>query len=318
MNRLSFSRSPETVVLFIFNRPDLTRRVLEVVRAARPAQLLVIADGPRIQHPEDAAQCAAVRALIDQMKWECPVHKNYASNNMGTKRRLESGLDWVFARTESAILLEDDFLPHPSFFEFCSELLERYRESERVMAICGTDLTQEQCPRQESYRFSRYPVIWGWATWRRAWRLHDPSMTAWSEWLQTHRLNTYLGDAKASRYWSYILQSEFEASETWDYAWMFSAWRHNGLSIHPTVNLVSNIGFGTGASHTRDANSSLANRPVREMKFPLQHPNYILRDAAADHLIEERVFSGTLNQVMLRARQALHEQRATNMKGNAP
>lgn len=292
----------QPVVLFIFNRPETTHQVLSAIRAVKPPLLFVVADGPRADHPEDGASCAATRALIDQVDWDCAVRKDFASENLGIKQRVESGLDWVFADTGTAIVLEDDCSPHPTFFRFCEELLGRYEFHDRVMTISGTDLSAERRPSRFSYRFSRYPVTWGWATWRRAWRWYDPLMTAWTPSLQSSWLDGYLGDTRASQYWSYIFNSERAAPENWDYAWTFSSWQHDGLSIHPNVNLVSNIGFGAGASHTLDLKNTLANCPVEALSFPLQHPETVSRDAGADTNLEEFVFAGNLTRMLERVR----------------
>jgi hypothetical protein len=218
-------------------------------------------------------------------------------------------LDWVFRHVEDAIVLEDDCLPDVSFFRFCSELLAKYRDTDQIKAICGTDLLSGEAERDESYRFSRYPVIWGWATWRRAWQSYDSGLRSFPTALETKWLGAYLGDARTAEYWTSLFQREYMADEIWDYAWTFSVWQSNGLSIHSSMNLVSNIGFGAEASHTLSAASELANLPVHQMEFPLRHPEAIVRDEAADTLIEEKVFSGKMRQALLRARQAMLDHR---------
>src|SRR6185295_3256318 len=128
--------SLETPVAFlIFNRPDTTARVFEAIAAARPRTLLVVADGPRADRAAEAEQCRATRAIIDRVDWACEVLVNYADENLGCKRRVSSGLTWVFEQTSRAIILEDDCLPHPTFFRYCEELLDRYEDDERVMSI---------------------------------------------------------------------------------------------------------------------------------------------------------------------------------------
>lgn len=303
-------RCSEPVALFIFNRPDTTRRVLDAIRVVQPSVMFVVADGPRGGHPEDAATCAAARALIDQVDWHCAVSKNYAGENLGIRRRVTSGLDWVFAHAEEAIVLEDDCLPHPTFFRFCEELLARYRSDDRIVTISGTDLTWGEHASPYSYRFSRYPVIWGWATWRRAWQLYDPMMCAWPPSLQSKWLEGYLGDVRAAQYWAYVFNTEYTAQQTWDHEWTFSAWQHDRLSVHPAANLVSNIGFGQDPNHTLDPNSRLANRLLKAMLFPLRHPETTSRDAAADDIVERNAFSGNLTRMLERARQQQLQQRA--------
>lgn len=283
------------VVLIIFNRPDTTAKVFEAIRQAKPSQLLVIADGPRPEKPGEAEKCAATRAIIDRIDWDCEVLKNYSEINLGCQQRVSSGLDWVFQTVETAIILEDDCLPHPTFFRFCAELLAKYRDEPRVMAISGDNF---QCGQNsetdKSYYFSHYPHCWGWATWRRAWQHYDVKMKQWPEVRQTDWLQNILPDIHAVKYWSNIFEKVYSAGlNSWAYAWTFTCWRHRGLTILPNVNLVSNIGFGAEASHTKDVNSIFANMPVNEINFPLVHPTAIARNILADDFTEKIVFSGS-------------------------
>jgi hypothetical protein len=283
------------VALLLFNRPSTTALVFAAIRAARPRQLFLIADGPRANHADDAERCAAARAIVEAVDWDCDVRRDYAPANLGIKARVDSGLDWLFDQVETAIILEDDCLPEPSFFRFCQELLERYFDETQVMTISGSDFRLGPLEDDASYRFSRYPLIWGWATWRRAWRLYDRRMTGWRQALDSGWLQTIFDDPRAVQYWAFILQQNAETLENWDYAWMFASWRCAGLSIHPAVNLVSNIGFAADASHTRNAHDAFANLPTASMAFPLHHPPAIQRDDAADRLIEKSAFSGMLD-----------------------
>lgn len=282
------------VVLIIFNRPDTTAKVFQAIRQAKPSQLLVIADGPRPEKLGEAEKCAATRAIIDRIDWDCEVLKNYSEINLGCEQRVSSGLDWVFQTVETAIILEDDCLPHPTFFRFCAELLAKYRDEPRVMAISGDNFQFDQnSETDKSYYFSRYPHCWGWATWRRAWQHYDVKMTQWPQVRQTDWLPNILPDVESVKYWSTIFEKVYSVGlNTWDYAWTFTCWMHRGLTILPNVNLVSNIGFGAEASHTKDVNSIFANMPVNEINFPLLHPTAIARNILADDFTEKIVFSG--------------------------
>ena len=256
----------------------------EVARA-KPAKLLLIADGPRAGHAGDEENCAATRAVVERVDWECEVLRNYSDVNLGCKLRPASGIDWVFENVEEAIILEDDCLPHPSFFRFCEELLEKYRDDERVMMISGNDFQHGENATPYSYRFSRYTNTWGWASWRRAWRCFDVQMRMWPLLEDTEWLVEVLGNKEAAAHWQAVFARTFQASDTvWDFQWLFSCWIQNGLSISPSVNLVSNIGFGEDATHTKST-SEIANLPISEMAFPLRHPPWMLRDRAADELI---------------------------------
>ena len=279
------------VAFIIFNRPDTTAQVFEVIRQAEPSRLLVIADGPRPDHPGEPEKCAAARSVVDQVDWDCEVLRNFAETNMGCKQRVSSGLDWVFDTVEEAIILEDDCLPHPTFFRFCEELLKRYWDDERIMAISGDNFQLGRRRTQDSYYFSRYSHCWGWATWRRAWRQYDGEMRLWHTIRDDRWLGDILENERAIAYWTRILEKTYNGDiDSWAYRWTFACWIQSGLTILPNVNLVSNIGFGPGAIHTADSNSPLANMAVHAMSFPLWHPPFVIRDAKADSYTQKEVF----------------------------
>lgn len=309
------SRTP--VVLFIYNRPETTAEVMRAIRAARPPALYVVADGARPSHPGDDARYQAARQIALQVDWECRVETNFAEANMGLKRRVESGLDWVFEQVSEAVILEDDCVPDPTFFQFCDELLELYRDDERVMTISGSDFKFGMSNDPYSYTFSRYPLIWGWATWRRAWIKNDPHMTTLPEAIRSGRLEAMLGDRHAAQYWAYVLNDNLQTSSSWDYAWLWSIWEHNGLCIHPNTNLVENIGFGADATHTHDAKSLLANMLCVPLEASLRHPPCVERNADADVLVDDIAFSGSVRRLwnVLQTRRAAVARLTANPAG---
>lgn len=290
------------VVMIIFNRPDTTDRVFAEVARARPRTLLVIGDGPRETHPGEAELCATTRRVIDQVNWPCNVLTNYADRNMGCRQRVASGLSWVFETVEEAIILEDDCVPEPSFFRFCDELLAHYRTDESVMMISGDNFQQGKLRGQASYYFSRYCHVWGWASWRRAWRHYDVEMSDWPEVRNSALLGEVLDDRGQVRRWSKnfdIIHSG--VVDTWDVQWMYACWRQRALTIIPNTNLVTNIGFGVAATHTKNETDRFAALPVQPMKFPLQHPSTILRHAEADQFTERTMFHPSWTARMQRA-----------------
>ena len=284
------SMSFEVPILFcIFNRPDETKRVFEAIAQRRPRNLFVIGDGPRTDVPSDIESVYATRAVLDNIDWKCNVQCNYANSNMGCRMRMATGLDWAFRQSEELIILEDDCLPDPTFFDFCASLLQRYRDQEDVMMISG-DNFQPNRRTVASYYFSRWPHIWGWASWRRAWKHFDIEMTDW------HRLQTEVNFASQFEtreeylYWSQVFDGLAAGQiDTWDFAWMFACWKMGGLTILPESNLVSNIGFGMQATHTRDSNSTLANLSTSPIEY-LIHPLEIERHVEADRWTYENLF----------------------------
>ncbi len=318
MNK-SESKLDTPVAVIVFNRPHVTRRVFEVLRQVKPATLFVIADGPRANRPEDAALCEATRAIFEKVDWECQVIRNYATQNLGCGRRPASGISWVFEQVPEAIILEDDCLPHPAFFRYCAELLAYYREDERIAHIGGTCFYPEINPTSASYRFSRYPLCWGWASWRRSWRHFDAELqdlTTTSASGELDEVLSYWLETEAARgFWRerFAAVQATEKSHVWDYQWILACWRQRALSIYPNVNLVSNIGFGDDATHTLSAKATLqpvfdrfglsaegatsrwlaaaygqlfpfsfGNLETSPMDFPLRHPTVVERYVAAD------------------------------------
>jgi hypothetical protein len=284
-------------LIIIFNRPEVTAKVAEAIAKAKPPLVFVFADGPRTDRPGEAEKCAATRAAIDRIDWPCDVLKNYSDVNLGCGRGVTSGIDWVFHQTDRAMIFEDDCLPDPSFFPFCDELLERYRDDERIMQIAGCNLQCGHRRGAHSYFFSRFNTCWGWATWRRAWNHMDLSMKKWSAYRHTSWVLDRVGDAAAARYLSQKFEDAYRAGgriDYFDYPWMFATWVQNGLCIVPNVNLVSNIGFGDHATHTKWSESRWANLARTGMPFPLQHPPSIMRHQEADDFFVRQVVRGDI------------------------
>jgi hypothetical protein len=281
------------VAFLIFNRPDTTEKVFEAIRQAKPPKLLVVADGPRVDRPGEAEKCAAARAVINGVDWECEVLTNYSDLNLGCKKRVVSGLDWVFETVEEAIILEDDCLPHPSFFPFCEQLLEIYKNDLRIMQICGSNVLKNQVHIDDSYYFSKYGPIWGWASWRRAWQYYDMNIKLWGKIKEKKLyLDFCLTENEASQRLDLYDKLAANKIDTWDYQWGFAKMINSGLSIIPHVNLISNIGFRDDATHVTNKNSPLANLPVHSIKFPLQHPSFVLRNIHMDRSYSQQAFPG--------------------------
>lgn len=281
------------VVLIIFNRPDTTEKVLEAIAQARPSRLFVIADGPRPGRQREAEKCETARAIIERIDWDCEVIKDYSPVNMGLQRRITSGLDKVFQAVNEAIILEDDCLTEPTFFRYCHDLLVRYRDEKQVMMIGGNNFQFGRQRSGDSYYFSRYFHIWGWATWRRAWQQFDRAMSDWpvrrdQGWLEgCPWLNS-----RAVKYWQRIFQLTYDNQiDSWAYRWLYTGWKQDGLAVTPQHNLVSNIGFGSNATHTRGGVNFLANMPIIPLTLPLRHPPMISPNIAADRFTQDKLYS---------------------------
>ena len=278
------------VAFFIFNRPDTTLRVFEAIAAAQPERLLVVADGARADRPDEANLVAQTRAIIDLVNWPCVVDTNFAIENLGCKPRVSSGLEWVFEKVEEAIILEDDCLPDPSFFGYCTQLLERYREDDRVAAISGDNFQNGMSRTSDSYYFSKYFHCWGWASWRRVVQQVDFEMKSWPEFDQRDGLREWADSEAELNYWRNLFSLQHAGEiNSWAYPFFYSCWEQGSLTILPDVNLVSNIGFDQDATHTTSAESNLANLPTFDIG-ELKHPIDVQRNKSADEYTFENVF----------------------------
>lgn len=284
------------VILLVFNRPEHTLQVIERVKLVKPPVLLVVADGPRPGRPEDKEACAQVRRLIEtELDWKPEVLTNYAETNLGLRPRTVSGLTWAFDLVEQAIVLEDDNVPHPSFFRFCGELLERYRDDTRIAAISGDNFQPQPFVCDASYYFSKYPHCSGWACWRRAWRHFDDAMDCWPALRETNWLRSLVGDPGQARFW----MDQFDRAHrrelnSWATAWVFSCWSQSMLAVLPRVNLVENIGFGPSATHTKTDRGGVLRVPSGEIEFPLRHPSCVVINQAADDFSQRKLFGPEL------------------------
>jgi len=281
------------VALIIFNRPEAARRVLAAVRKVKPSQLFVIADGVRVNNPEEAKNCELARKVIEEVDWECQIQKKYGQVNLGCGKAPAEGISWVFEHVPECIILEDDCVPEPTFFRFCAELLDKYRQDSRVMMISGNHHLLQKKQIEDSYFFSRNTQTWGWATWKRAWNFYDYDMAVWPQIKNTHWLERILGSRQLAKYWECLFDRCYKDQnrDYWDYQWTLCCWAQNGLNIIPDRNLVTNIGFGDlGGIHFSKDCCSFGNLPTYEMKFPLRHPSVMIQHIEADRQIQRDVY----------------------------
>jgi hypothetical protein len=278
------------VVFLVFNRPDLTERVFSRIAEAKPKTLLLIADGPR--NGKEAALCDQVRKTVDRIDWECKVLRNFSDVNLGCKHRVASGLDWVFSQVDEAIILEDDCLPSHSFFYFCQTLLERFRDDKRIFMIGGDNFQFGLNRAEDSYYFSRYAEVWGWATWKRAWQYYDVTMKSWPAFKAAGGMRWAFEHPAEQQYWGHYFQETYDGKiDTWDYIWFYTCLSQSGLSVLPNINLVSNLGFGPNATHTFDIASHFANLPAGEIQH-IRHPQHLIRHVDADTYYFENFVKG--------------------------
>lgn len=265
------------VLFLVFNRPEPTFRVFEAIRKARPEKLYVAADGPRSNRPGEAEYCTQARRVVERVDWPCQVRTLFREQNVGCRRAVSEAITWFFESEEEGIILEDDCLPAPDFFHFCSEALGVYRSEPQVMHVGGHVLLE--APDKEDLFFSHLVPIWGWATWRRAWNTFDTEMSRIDE-LEQLPLNEWFG-SQASNVRKAIRRIHDDKVDAWGARWALSVLVNDGLSVLPRSNLISNVGFGKDATHTK-VDSHLANLPLGGLSEALARKPDLSADPSYD------------------------------------
>ena len=280
-------------MLLIFRRADLVRRQIEGLRSVRPFRVYVAGDGPRPDHPDDASACQAAREALADIDWPCELRTLFRPSNLGLKRAVSQAIDWFFEQEDQGIILEEDCLPHPSFFPYCGALLDRYRHDVRVMQISGTNFQPERrTSGGQSYFFSRYNHVWGWATWRRAWTMYRRNFEGLGEFLEETSENGFWENRREKKYWSKMFaRAQQEVVGSWAYRWTYTIWVEGGLCIYPETNMVSNLGFDTDATNTIKPDKVKGSQPVRALTA-LTHPSTVMRNRPADGWTFEHLYWG--------------------------
>ncbi|MCW7482105.1 hypothetical protein [Leptospira kanakyensis] len=259
------------VLLISFNRPDLTKLTLKRIIESNPSKIYFAVDGARKQKEGEIEKVEQVRALVNLIPNSIEYETKFSTSNQGCRNGVTSAITWFFSMEEKGIILEDDCLPDLTFFQFCENLLEYYKKDDRIGMISGDNFFTNQISIRESYYFSKYFHIWGWASWRRAWegyqaenvKLEDVELV----------LDKKLSNKRAKQIWiRWIMDSSSGIVDTWDHQWTYHNWKNNRISIMPNKNLIKNLGFRSDGTHTLDENSQFSSLPVESMEFPLIHP----------------------------------------------
>ncbi len=263
------------VLLITFNRPAHTNKVFEVIRKNKISKLYVFQDGVRANHPQDLDKSKEVRDIFaENIDWDCELKTFYSEINLGCGYGPVAAINWFFKQEEAGIILEDDCLPADSFFPFCADLLQKYKEDKRVGIISGFNPLQKWKSNAYSYSFSLLGGNWGWASWRDRWAKFDYSAKAWQTKEGKDRVKTILARDKyyklfTKEFNTYLLE---ERADVWDFQWFFARLYNNYYSIVPSVNQIQNIGFGVESTHTSNSNDRVVRIHKGELLLPLVHP----------------------------------------------
>lgn len=274
----------DAILFLVFNRIDTTSLVFYKIKEAAPKRLYVAADGPR--NADEFQKCKQVREIAMNIDWECEVKTLFRDENLGCRVAVSEAINWFFDQEEAGIILEDDCLPSSSFFGFCSEMLKKYRSDDRIGHISGANFQNGIKRGESSYYFSRLPHIWGWASWRRAWKNYDVNMSSFPSFKISDLENSPSHNPYKQTWYNNLEDTYNGKIDTWDYQYSYFTIIHNYLSIAPNQNFIKNIGFGADATHTTD-DHVFANLEAEEIDSII-NPLFFIPNVEADLYTQNR------------------------------
>ena len=283
------------ILLLAFNRPDTTEKVFSAIRKVKPKKLFISVDGPR--NDFEKIKVDEVKKIVSNVDWPCTVKKIFNKKNLGLMQTATNAFNYLFKNAEQGIILEDDCLANESFFKFCEEMLQKYKDNEKIMHISGDNFQRGWKRNNYSYYFSKNPHGWGWATWRRAWKKYDATMKNYPT-LRKNLKNIFPNKIERTHIRNMLDDAYFNNQNAVDIRWMYTIITNDGLAILPNKNLVTNIGFGNDSTHTKPVDSYLS-LPSFDMDFPLIHPQIIARDGISDERYAKWVFKNKIKKYFL-------------------
>lgn len=267
------------VLLITFNRPDVTKVLLERILEANPPKLYYFNDAPRPGNENDRINCQAVRDLINNIPYDGELLTRFEEKNLGCKGGESTAMTWLFENEEMGIVLEDDTLPTLDFFPYCEEMLHKYKDDDRIMSIGGCNLLNEWKSDEQDYHFTNYPSFWGWAGWQRVWKNYDVTMKEWNDPKVREMVLQYLPTEEFRQ----LRTSEFDSlvsgrNDTWDYQFLFQHHINHGLGVVPSKNMISNIGINHVEAVHMIGDSPFSDLAPQEISLPMSHNPFIIPD----------------------------------------
>ena len=263
------------ILITIYNRVDVTFKLYKILEVIQPKYLYINADGPKVNNELDYLRCNNTRNLFLNLSWDCVIKYNFSSDNKGCKLSVSDAITWFFNENEYGIILEDDCIPNLSFFYYCKEILEKYKNDNRIFHINGTNFSSNvKSYTTDSYSFTKFVSIWGWATWRRSWLKYDINMINFPNFTKQQFDNKSFSSYAKHHYYKSFEDMYFNRSNSWCTQWIFAIYFHNGITITPNCNLVSNIGTQDNPTHKFLINRFRDFLNTKELTFPLIHPKF--------------------------------------------
>lgn len=306
----------KTPILFlIYNRPNISAKAFSSIAKIKPKYLYVAADGPKDE--VDRSLCFKTRDKIKSLiNWDCDLKTLESRENIGCKSSVIGAIDWLFKNEDRGIILEDDCDASEDFFRFCKEMLELYKNEEKVMHISGENPLDRKVG-NASYYFSPIEHCWGWATWKRAWDHFDPDMENFPAYKANKSLKQIFDRKKDIFYWDKIFDDIYSdrLNSSWAYIWTFSIFQKSGVCVTPNYNMISNLGFGKEATHSKVYDKNLANRNFENLGN-ISHPESIsIFNNVTNEIMDERFRFVSGMELVTLHRQASEIKRNGDLEG---
>ena len=284
------------ILLIAFNSPETTKKVFEAIKIAKPKKLFISVDGPRNEKEKEKVE--EVKKIISKVDWNCKVKKRIFDENQGIIKGAGGAIDWFFDNVKEGIVFDDDCVPDQSFFRFCAEMLEKYRDNDKIMHISGNTFQNKKNAGKFSYYFSKYTYVWGWASWRKAREEYDIQMKDYLKLKNSNYFVKKIPNLIERIYLKKLFREAYKDPKRIDTKWLFAVFAKKGLAICPTRNLVKNIGFDEEATNTKNIDSGLS-IDSETIQFPLKHPVKIKLNKIADKKYAMFLFKNWLKKQFL-------------------
>ena len=279
------------VLLLAYNRTKNIKKILKILKELKVVKLYVSLDGPKNTRL-DIRQNDRIKLFFENKKWKHKIKKNYLKKNHGCRDGVSNGINWFFKNEKMGIILEDDCLPNKSFFEFCKRNLIYFKNNKKIGCITGNNFQKNNSLSEYEYYFSKYPHCWGWATWKRSWKIYDRNIKFWKKFKLTNYWKNYFDNQNEHKYWNMIFDNCYNKKiDSWAFPWALCLWKKNLLTVTPTVNLVKNLGFGEKATHTISKSDDMFYQ-YYELSNNLKKPKITKADKKMDTYVFNNHFKG--------------------------
>lgn len=279
------------VLLIVFNRPEGVSKIVDVLRRLKVERLYVAADAPRDGNDDDVIKCKQVLNIFNEIDWPCSIKYKINEVNRGSWLTIPMAVDWFFANEPQGIVLEDDCIPSVSFFRFCDVMLKRYEDDPHIMWINGSNLGWNSNKEMGDYFYSRFAISWGWATWRRSWKMFESYRYGSPGRRKTRMIIREMFPKSWMQrcYWGSVFRYAYSL-QNWDFRWQLAMWAAGGLSCTPKFNQISNVGFDNTGVHGGNVFDPRGNIKVFDLPDVIKSPKVICKNEELDKYLSNFLY----------------------------